>query len=99
MATIFLKPNINLATIFLKPKYYLGNYFTKPKKLFWQRQLLYTQSPNAILADAYKTQILFLTLAKSLTHGKYNYSSLKKYLSYKIYKSPCALPMTKLLIL
>ena len=60
---IFLNPNINLKTIFLKPKYYLGNYFTKPKILFWQKQLLYTQNPNAILAHAYKTQILFLTLA------------------------------------
>ena len=59
----FLSPNINLATIFLKPKYYLGNYFTKSNTLFWQRQLLYTLSPNAILAHAYKTQILFLTLA------------------------------------
>ena len=47
-----------------KPKYYLGNYFTKSKILFWQeKQLLYTQSPNAILAHAHKTQILFLTLA------------------------------------
>ena len=83
-----------------KPKYYLGNYFTKPKILFWQeKQLLYTQRPNTILAHTYKTQILFLTLAKSPTHGKYNYSSLKKYLSYKIYESPCASPMTKLLIL
>ena len=63
MAIIFLSPNINLATIFLKPKYYLGNYFTKPKIPFWQKQLLYTQSPNVILAHAYKTQILFLTLA------------------------------------
>ena len=83
-----------------KPKYYLGNYFTKPKILFWQeKQLLYTQRPNTILAHTYKTQILFLTLAKSLTHGKYNYSSLQKYLSYKIYKSSCGSPMAKLLIL
>ena len=95
----FLSSNDNLATIFLKPKYYLRNYFTKPKILFWQKQLLYTQNPNAILAHAYKTQILFLTLAKSLTHGKYNYSSLQKYLSYKIYKSSCGSPMAKLLIL
>ena len=47
-----------------KPKYYLGNYFTKPKILFWQeKQLIYTQRPNVILAHAHKTQILFLTLA------------------------------------
>ena len=47
-----------------KPKYYLGNYFTKSKILFWQeKQLLYTQIPNAIFEHAHKTQILFLTLA------------------------------------
>ena len=39
------------------------------------------------------------TYIKSLTYGKYNYSSLKKYLSYKIYKSPCISPMAKLFIL
>ena len=92
-----------MTTIFLKPKYYLGNYFSKPKILFWQKKLLYTQGPNAILAHTYKTQnIIFdtcFTCTKSLTHGKYNYSSLKKYLTYKIYKNPCASPMAKLLIL
>ena len=83
-----------------KPKYYLGNYFTKPKILFWQeKQLLYTQRPNTILAHTYKTQILFLTLAKSPTHGKYNYLSPKKYLSYKIYESSRVSPMAKLLVL
>ena len=35
------------------------------------------------------------TYTKSLTHGTYNYSSLKKYLPYKIYKSPCVSPMAK----
>ena len=80
-----------------KSKYYLGNYFTKPKILFWQeKQLLYTQSPNTILAHTYKTQILFLTLALHVLNpslmGKY-----KKYLSYKIYESPCASLMAKLL--
>ena len=39
------------------------------------------------------------TYTKSLTHGKYNYSSLKKYISYKIYKSPCISPMAKPFIL
>ena len=83
-----------------KPKYYLGNYFTKPKILFWQeKQLLYTHRPNTNLAHTYKTQILFLTLAKSPTHGKYNYLSPKKYLSYKIYESSHISPMAKLLIL
>ena len=111
LATIFLKFQIIIwhlsheAQMLIwhnstKSKYYLGNYFTKPKILFWQeKQLLYTQSPNTILTHTYKTQILFLTLAKSPTYGKYNYSSLKKYLSYKIYESPCASSMAKLLIL
>ena len=47
--------------------------------------------PNIILAP-------ILHVLKFLIHGKYNYSSLKKYFSYKIYKSPCISPMVKLCI-
>ena len=88
---------------FTKPKYYLGNHFTEPKILFWQeKQLLYTQKPKCYFGTCLQnSNIIFdtcFTCIKSLTHGKYNYSSLKKYLSYKIYKSPCA-SMAKLLIL
>ena len=83
--------NANLALLY-KAQICFGNYFTKPKILFWQKQLLYAQITNDILAHTYKAQTLCfdtcLTYTKSLTHGKYNYSSLKKYFSYKIYKSP-----------
>ena len=52
-----------MVTIPTKTQIYFGNYFTKTKTLFWQKKLLYTQSPNVILTHTYKTQILFLTLA------------------------------------
>ena len=84
-------PNANLALLY-KAQICFGNYFTKPKILFWQKQLLYAQIANDILAHTYKAQTLCfdicLTYTKSLTHGKYNYSSLKKYFSYKIYEIP-----------
>ena len=71
----------------------IWHYFTKLKILFWQKQLLYAQSPNANLALIFcKAQILFwhylqisniifdtfFTYTKSPIHGKYNYSSLKE---------------------
>ena len=69
--------------------------------LFWHLFI----KPNIILAKTImlKAQKYFLAktyfhILKSLIHGKYNYSSPKKYFSYKIYKSPCISPMTKLLI-
>ena len=61
LTAISKSPNNNLATIPTKAQIYFGN-FTKTKTLFWQKQLLYAQSPNAILAHTYKAQILFLTL-------------------------------------
>ena len=70
-----------------KPKCYFSTYFTKPKYHFGT----YLTNPNTILTP-------ILHKLKSLTHGKYNYSSLKKYFSYKIYKSPCISPMAKLFI-
>ena len=57
-----------------KPKHYFGNYFIKPKYYFGT----YLQNLNIIFDTCF-------TYTKPLTHGKYNYSSLKKYLSYKIY--------------
>ena len=72
----------------MKPKYYFGNYFIKSK--------CYVGTYLQKLKYYFDT---CFTYTKSLTHGKYNYSSLKKYLYYKIYKSPCISPMTKLFIL
>ena len=82
--------------------------FHKAQIIIWQ---LFLQKPKSILATILqrpkyyfcknnyfmlKAQMLFWhILTKSLTRGKYNYSSLKKYLSYKIYKSPCVSPMVK----
>ena len=80
-------PNDILTPIFTKPKYYFGTKFIKPKYYFGT----HLTNPNIILA-------LVLLILKSLTHGKYNYSSIKKYLSYKIYKSSCISSMTKLFI-
>ena len=54
----FINPNNNLATIPTKTQIYFGNYFTKTKALFWQKQLLYTQNPNANLTLFYKVQML-----------------------------------------
>ena len=45
LATISKSQNNNLA-LFYEIQIYFGNYFTKPKILFWQKQLLYAQSPN-----------------------------------------------------
>ena len=35
---------------FYKAQNHSSNYLTKPKTTFWQKQLLYTQSPNVNLA-------------------------------------------------
>ena len=37
-------------------------YFTKPKIIFWQKQLLYAQNPNANLILFCKAQIFFWQL-------------------------------------
>ena len=54
----FINPNNNLTTIPTKAQIYFGNYFTKTKALFWQKQLLYAQNPNANLTLFYKVQML-----------------------------------------
>ena len=48
-----------MATIPTKAQIYFGNYSYKCPNLFWQKQLLYTQNPNAILAHIYKMRVLF----------------------------------------
>ena len=45
-----LKAQMIIWHLFYKIQIYFGNYFTKPKIIFWQKQLLYTQSPNINLA-------------------------------------------------
>ena len=55
----FHKTQMLIWHLFYKAQIYFGNYFTKPKMIFWQKQLLYTQNPNAILAHIYKMQVLF----------------------------------------
>ena len=83
----FTKPNINLA-LFYRAQILFWQLFHKTQMLFW----------HIFIKFKYYFDICF-TYTKSLTHEKYNYSSLKKYLSYKIYKSPCISPMAKLFIL
>ena len=76
-------PNINLVLPF-KAQILFWQLFHKTQMLFWH---IFTKCK-------YYFDTCF-TYTKSLTHGKYNYLSLKKYLSYKIYKSPCILLMAK----
>ena len=111
----FHKAQIIIWQLFLqKPKSILATIPTKAQSLFWQlfhkAQNTILAKKNYFTL---KTQTLFwhiftkckyyfdtcFTYTKSHTHGKYKYSSLKKYLSYKIYKNPWISLMAKLFIL
>ena len=100
---LFLKkPKSTLATILQRPKHYFdkNKYFMlKTQMLFWH---YFTKSKYYFGTCLQSSNTIFdtcFTYTKSLTCGKYNYSSLKKYFSYKIYESPCISPMAKLFIL
>ena len=57
-----LKAQMLIWHLFYKAQIYFGNYFTKPKIIFWQKQLLYAQSPNANLALILQSPNLFRQL-------------------------------------
>ena len=63
----------------LQAQIIIWHYFTKPKMLFWKKQLLYAQIPNAnlalilqgtntILALLHKTQMLFWHILTKLKY-------------------------------
>ena len=80
--TILQMPNINIWQLFHKAQMLFWQLFRKAQMLFWH---IFTKS-NIILT-------LILHMLKSLTHGKYNYSSLKKYFFHKTHGSYAYFPI------